>query len=82
MFPSISKKSKKKTSSVDFINILHACFLYEILAPLNYKAIKCKWKKAAERLLCKKCLHKMLIKLTPELPSGKEVEEKQFFFVN
>jgi len=45
------------STAVNFINILHALFSYESLFKAKLKAEK--------RLLYKKCVRKMLMKLTP-----------------
>ncbi len=55
-------------STVNFINILRACFSYESAFILSPKP-KCNYKKLRKTLLYAKAAHKTLMKLTPGIKS-------------
>ncbi len=67
---------------VNFINILHARFSYKILVPKITKPNITR-EKRPKRLTYKKCVHKTLMKLTPDhnnLTSGLAIRSASYWF--
>ncbi len=69
-------KERKKKEGVNFINILHAIFLYKSFFT-SFSLVTCRWKKLPKRLLKKKFACKTLMKLTNGERILREKERKE-----